>query len=604
MTESLATAAEPRTYVAVDVPLTHLRPGAFQPRKRFDEAALQELVDSIRSHGVQQPIVARPIASATPGQPIYEIVAGERRWRACNRLSDELTERGAPLQPDGRPHSIPTFIRELDDFAAAELALMENSNRRDLHPIEEAEAYEKLLLRPSGGGEFSPPRLRGYSVEQLAEKIGHKPNFVYGRLKLLDLVPEAREALLEGTLQLKLAEALARYATTEQSRALPDLLRGWAGEPYTHRQGLQYLRQHFGLKLAAAPFQITDPDLLAEAGSCTTCPKRSGANPDLFGDSDDTCLDGACHQAKVEAHAQALLAKAAADGLTVITGKAVEKLFGKGVTTLSEHTLHAADHLNIDKPAEHLTGSKKKLRAMLGDDFPHAKVVKASGDDLPVTVAAVDQVKTALKAKGLLAGPSSPKAARPGQPAGQKAARPTAEAVQASRRGRVQELLNARLPMAFAKHLEGDGSQGLPDESDAWIDAIAKAIDDQASCDYDALRAAMGQAATAGGDWITQLDREAKCRFILVSLLCTRVNDEAWGANPDVQGHDRLARELGFDLAGLRDELGQEVDTEIRQEIEALAQPEQTPEKALAAAVKKARTKGSKAEKAPAASEA
>jgi len=589
MTDTLASASAPRTYVAVDVPLTHLTPGAFQPRKRFDEAALQELVDSIRSHGVQQ--------------PIYEIVAGERRWRACNRLSDELTERGAPLQPDGRPHSIPTFVRELDDFAAAELALMENSNRRDLHPLEEAEAYEKLLLRPAGGGEFSPPRLRGYSVDQLAEKIGHKPNFVYGRLKLLDLVPEAREALLEGTLQLKLAEALARYAASEQGRALPALLQGWGGEPFSHRQGLQYLRQHFGLKLAAAPFQITDPDLLAEAGPCTTCPKRSGANPDLFGESDDSCLDGACHQAKVEAHAQALLAKAADQGLTVITGKAVEKMFGKGVTVLGEHALRAADHLNLDKPAEHITGSKKKLRVLLGDDFPHAKVVKASGDDLPVTVASVDQIKTALKTKGLLPDPGSAKATRPNASPGRQAAKRTAESIKASRRGRLQEMLNARLPMAFARHLESDGSQGLPDESDAWIDAIAKAIDEHSSCDYDALRAAMGQAATAGGDWMTQLDREGKCRFILVSLLCTRINDEAWGANPDTAGHDSLARELGFDLAGMRDELGQEVDNEIRQEIEALGQPEQTPEKALATAVKKAGAKSRKTDKTPTAAE-
>lgn len=581
---------EERTYVAREIPLALIKPGKYQPRKRFDEAKLVELTDSIRAHGVQQPIVVRPVEAPRAGEPQFEIVAGERRWRACTRISAEIAAQPGGAKMPG--HRIPAFVRHLDDFAAAEIALIENDKRADLEPLEQAEAFENLLIRRPGGGEFSPPRLRGYTVEQLAEKVGHKPNFVYGRLKLLELVPAAREALSDGRLQLKLAEAMARYATSEQERALAPMLQGWGGEPFSHRQGLQYLRQNFGLRIAAAPFQITDPDLLPAAGACTTCTKRSGANPDLFGEgADDLCLDGECHGAKVAALADQRLADAKAKGITVITGKAAEKLFGAGRT--DDYSLLARDHRNLDKPAEDLTGSRKKLSALLGPDFADAKMVKGKHDELPITVAETERVKAALQAKGLLV------TTKPGSAAGKRsgpaqAPRRSAEAIETTRLPRIAEALNARLPGTLWAHLANDGANGLPDESDAWMCALAKWADEFVSCDYDALRNAAFGATVAGKGQIEALSLEEKVRFVITALLCTRVNEERYNAGDDPESNDSLASELGFGLAALREEVTAEVDGEIRDEIAGLGKPEVTPETALAAAVKKARSKKAK----------
>ncbi len=311
-----------RTETAHYLQLDAIRPSPYNPRKRFDEDALEQLADSIAAHGVQQAIVVRPVEPAKPGGARYEIVVGERRWRA-SRL---LAMRGQ----HAAPHGIPAFVRELDDFAAREIALTENSHRNDLHPLEEAQAYENLLLKPVGGGEFTPARMKGYTVEQLAEKIGHKPNFVFGRLKLLELVEQAKVAFLEDKLQLKIAEALARLPVKEQERALPELLQGWGGEPFSHRQAIEHLRKRYLLKLQSAVFQLTDPDLVPAAGPCITCAKRSGANPDLFNgaSSEDMCLDADCFHAKEAAQADAKIAQAKAAGQEVVTGAAVKKKLG------------------------------------------------------------------------------------------------------------------------------------------------------------------------------------------------------------------------------------------------------------------------------------
>ena len=110
-----------------DVPVGHLHPNARQPRRHFDEAALQELADSIKQNGVIQPVVVRrhPDRSAE-----FEIVAGERRWRAAQKA---------------QLHSIPVIIRELSDQQCLEVALVENVQRQDLNPLEEADAYQRLI---------------------------------------------------------------------------------------------------------------------------------------------------------------------------------------------------------------------------------------------------------------------------------------------------------------------------------------------------------------------------------------------------------------------------------------------------------------------------
>ena len=155
-----------------------LVPGRFQPRRRFGEEALDALAQSIREHGVLQPILARP-AAEMPGH--YEIVAGERRWLAANRAG--LAE-------------IPVAVRELDDRTAMEAALAENVQRNALSPIEEAEGYKRLLE------EF------GCTQERLSTVVGRSRPHIANTLRLLALPEPVRGLVDDGSLSAGHARAL------------------------------------------------------------------------------------------------------------------------------------------------------------------------------------------------------------------------------------------------------------------------------------------------------------------------------------------------------------------------------------------------------------
>jgi ParB/RepB/Spo0J family partition protein len=266
-----ATVERPAIEGAQFIPLGLIQPNPKQPRKRFDPAALTELADSIERFGVLQPILARPITGAKPGQPQYEIVAGERRWRASTLLAKRRGEESIAV--------VPTIVREMTDFEVLELATVENLHRKDLHPLEEAEGYEALLLRPLHGGEFTPPRMRGYSVEELATRVGKSKSYILGRLKLCALIPEAREAFFGDQLNASVALLIARMPGPVQAQALPIILQGWGGEPYSFRQARDLLERDFMLELAHAPFSTDSPLLLPAAGACPARPAGWPARP-------------------------------------------------------------------------------------------------------------------------------------------------------------------------------------------------------------------------------------------------------------------------------------------------------------------------------------
>jgi ParB family chromosome partitioning protein len=162
-----------RALLSLPVEAVERNPG--QPRKRFDEARLEELAASIREHGVVEPILVR-----RNGQR-YRIVAGERRWRAAQRAG--LKE-------------IPALVREATDAQAFELALVENLQRADLNAIEEAEAYQALVDE------------HGLTQEQVAERVGKDRSSVANALRLLKLPDDVREAVSGGRLEMGHARAL------------------------------------------------------------------------------------------------------------------------------------------------------------------------------------------------------------------------------------------------------------------------------------------------------------------------------------------------------------------------------------------------------------
>jgi ParB family transcriptional regulator, chromosome partitioning protein len=160
------------------VPIEAIRPSPFQPRRHFADAELDGLAQSIREKGIVQPLLVRPIADATAD---FELVAGERRWRAAQRIG---------------LHEVPVVVRPLGDSDALEIALVENLQREDLSPLEEAEAYSRLTR------EF------GRSQAGLAEAVGKSRSHVANTLRLLTLPAPVRLSLEEGVLSAGHARAL------------------------------------------------------------------------------------------------------------------------------------------------------------------------------------------------------------------------------------------------------------------------------------------------------------------------------------------------------------------------------------------------------------
>ncbi len=144
-----------------NIPVDHIEPNPEQPRLAFDEATLQELAASIREHGVLQPILVRPLDDGG-----YQLIAGERRWRAS---------QAAGLG------TIPALIEEIDDDTALEISIIENLQREDLSPLDEASMYDRMV------------RDHGYSVRKLAQKLGKDKGYLENRLRLADAPAEIRE---------------------------------------------------------------------------------------------------------------------------------------------------------------------------------------------------------------------------------------------------------------------------------------------------------------------------------------------------------------------------------------------------------------------------
>ncbi|MBB5221572.1 ParB family chromosome partitioning protein [Amaricoccus macauensis] len=167
------------------VPIERIRPNPAQPRRDFDERELEELTASIREKGVIQPLILRP----HPVEPeTWEIVAGERRWRAAQRAGI---------------HNLPAVIRNLDDTEVLELAIIENIQRADLNPLEEAFGYRQLMDR------------FGHTQERLGEALGKSRSHIANLLRLLTLPEPVLDLLREGKLTAGHARALVTIPSPE-----------------------------------------------------------------------------------------------------------------------------------------------------------------------------------------------------------------------------------------------------------------------------------------------------------------------------------------------------------------------------------------------------
>lgn len=281
-------------------------PSPNNPRKACDPAELDQLAKSIKKDGLLQPIHLR---SKEDGR--YEIVYGFRRWNA--------------FKINGDP-SIPAFIGHMDDLRTKKVRYLENAQRVGIHPMWEADYLETLAKEEQ------------YTTIGLALELNKPESYIIRRLALTQLVPEVRQAYLEGNIASTVAEQLATISPSEQSEALSGVLL-----QRSTKEALQFIDGRYRLRLADAKFNKESRTLLPEAGACTTCLKRTGAQPQLFDThSPDLCTDRQCYNLKQDAHWDGLKKDAAKNHQKVISEKESEKIF-------SHHYLTTDKYVDLDQ---------------------------------------------------------------------------------------------------------------------------------------------------------------------------------------------------------------------------------------------------------------
>jgi ParB family chromosome partitioning protein len=214
-----------------EIDIERILPNSHQPRKGFDEESLEELANSIRQHGVVQPIVVRPLEDG-----FFQLIAGERRWRASQRAG--LSR-------------IPAVVRDAGDHDALEIALIENLQRQDLNPLEEAQAYDRLI------SEF------GMTQEEVARRVGKNRATIANMLRLLKLPPEVQQWLRENKLSTGHAKALLSLSELD---AILDAARKLIQGNYSVRQAEMLIARiskgEAGSESGAVP-EVLDPNVKA-----------------------------------------------------------------------------------------------------------------------------------------------------------------------------------------------------------------------------------------------------------------------------------------------------------------------------------------------------
>jgi len=255
-----------------NVVLEAIEPSPCNPRRHRNKMEDAELMGSISTHGILTPLLVRPIADSGK----YQIAAGHRRYEAAKKLSLA---------------AVPVQIWEMDDKEYMEILHVENLQREDVHPLDEAVGYKELLEQG------------GYDVATLSARLGKSQTHVYQILKLNDLIKEGQKLFLENRIGFGHAVILARLDKKQQKDILANHLFSYQNEPIPVRQLSEYVRHYLYLDLGNVPWLLDDADLLKEVGACSSCPRRTGSNPSLFTDmQNNICTDRGCFEKKMQAY--------------------------------------------------------------------------------------------------------------------------------------------------------------------------------------------------------------------------------------------------------------------------------------------------------------
>lgn len=273
------------------VPLECIRRSPTNPRQTFDQEKLKELADSIRSVGILQPLLVRPMGG-TKHQPHYELIAGERRMRAAEIAGMEM---------------VPCIVQDLSDRETRIRQIIENAQREDVKPLEEAAAYAQLVGL-------------GSSYNEIAEKVGKSVGQVRTILSLERCPPKLAEALDNGTVARSTAELVCRIPNAQNRDRVALLVVGDQTRlPMNFKQTKEYIERECQCELKGASFDRKSKTLYPQAGSCDACPKRAGnlakVDPTFADSRPDICTDTTCFIEKSKRAMDTLLGEAQKKGI-------------------------------------------------------------------------------------------------------------------------------------------------------------------------------------------------------------------------------------------------------------------------------------------------
>lgn len=293
------------------------------PRKHYDEVQLNELAESIKSYGVLQPITVRRLG----GYRNFEVVAGNRRYKAA--LLAGIKE-------------IPAVVRELSDEQALEIALIENIQRADVHPMEEAVSFKQLIEK------------QNYAPEDVAHKFGKSVFFVRQRLKLNNLSEDSRKLFFENKFNIANAVKLAQFNKHVQEEILENAKDYYGNYGFSNRSFLNFQNE-----LNEATFDIADSNLLPSAGPCTVCPFNTSVGS-LFpeDEANPRCLKKECFDEKTQVAFEIELNSAIEQGYAIANNSyketnLVKELVNKGVSVIPTYSsfeiLEKPEELNYEE---------------------------------------------------------------------------------------------------------------------------------------------------------------------------------------------------------------------------------------------------------------
>lgn len=382
------------------VSLDKITPSGTNPRKSFPADSLLELAESIKTYGVKQPILIRPLAR-------YELLAPdltEKRWHIVTSepgglrgheyvdTVDKAKARFAKLTKgrDGKEFeivcgerryrasilanrkTIPCVIETLGDKEARLIQGIENLQREDLNPIEEAEGYKRLMEEDK------------LTVKDLQEKLGKSRSHIFAKLALLKVSPAVRKAMEGGQLEASIGALIGRVpGKALQEQALERIAFSKHDDPMSYRTAKEWLETHFTVDLKAAKFDRKR----AYAGTphdcaCEACPRRSGNARDEFPDikSPDVCTDPLCFKLRGEIHGKDVAAALAGKGARVLSAKETKDLFDAD----GEFRGYRGEYERLDETTWQCGNERNSYKKLLGEHAPNIVAIAPNGEAIRV----------------------------------------------------------------------------------------------------------------------------------------------------------------------------------------------------------------------------